>query len=156
MNIDEATNFNNLWARLGSYWNFLNFDLLEHVINKFGSEILKQKMESYKHELQFFRKATRLCDFMKCWPVLGETPPETELKEFVAKMKHDWDNCTLEDLEKLKGAITRKFFLPEFALLLKQIKEGCVVITWLMPEPFVKALQETIEGTSSEFFIEHN
>ena len=155
MNIDEGTKFNNLWARLGSYWNFLNFDLLEHVINKFGSEILKQKMESYKHDLQSFRKATRLCDFMKCWPVLGETPPETELREFVAKMKRDWDNCTLEDLEKLKGAITRKFFLPEFALLLKQIKEGCVVITWFLPEPFLKALQETIQSTSSEFFIKH-
>ena len=152
MNIDQGTTFNNLWARLGSYWNFLNFDLLEHIINKFGSEDLKQKMKSYKHDLQSFRKATRLRDFIDCWPVQGETPPEAELREFVAKMKHDWDNCTLEDLDKLKGVITRKFFLPEFALLLKQIKEGCVVITWLIPTSFVKALQE---ATNSEFFMEH-
>ena len=41
MNVDQETTFNNLWARLSSYWNFQNFDLLEHVINKFGSEILK-------------------------------------------------------------------------------------------------------------------
>ena len=80
MNVDQGTTFNNLWARLGSYWNFLNFDLLEHVISKFGSEDLKQKMESYKHDLQSFRKATRLCDFVNCWPVLGETPQRQNSK----------------------------------------------------------------------------
>ena len=155
MNIDQGTTFNNLWARLGSYWNFLNFDLLEHIINKFGSEDLKQKIKSYKHNLQSFRKATKLRDFIDCWPVQGETPPEAELREFVAKMKHDWDNCTLEDLDKLKGVITRKFFLPGFALLLKQIKEVCVVITWLISAPFVKPLQEAIKTTNSEFLMEH-
>ena len=79
MNIDQGTTLNNLWARLGSCWNFLNFGLLEHIINKFGNEDLKQKMKSYKHDLQSFRKSTRLYDFINCWPVLGETPPETEL-----------------------------------------------------------------------------
>ena len=155
MKMGKETTFDDLWMRLSDYWNFLNFDLLEHVMNKFATKDLKQKIKSYKHDLLCFRKATRLCDFINCWPVQGETPPETELREFVAKMKHDWDNCTLEDLETLKGVITRKFFLPEFALLLKQIKEGCVVITWLIPTPFVKVLQEAIEITSTEFFVEH-
>ena len=87
---------------------------------------------------------------------MHETPPETELREFVAKMKRDWDNCTLEDLDKLNGAITRKFFLPEFALLLK-IKKGCVEVICLLPELFLKALQETITSSkkSSDFFKEH-
>ena len=124
MKVDPETTFDDLWAKLSKYWNFLNFDLLEHVVSIFGSEELMHKTESYKCDLQSFRKATRLCDFIDCWPVQGQTPPETELQEFVAKMKHDWDDCTLEDLEKLKGVITRKFFLPEFALLLNQIKDG--------------------------------
>ena len=143
-----------LWARLGNYWDFLNFDLLEHVINKFGSAGLKYKMESYKDDLQSFRKSTRLCDFIDCWPVRGQNPPEMELREFVVKAGHHWDNCTLEDLEKLKGVITRKFFLPEFVLRLREIKEGCITITWLIPVPFVKVLQEAIESTNSEFFME--
>jgi len=155
MKMDKEATFDEIWEKLTDYWNFLNFDLLEYIVDKFHIDHLKQEMESYEHDLQSFRKATRLCDFIDCWPVKGQTPPETELREFVAKMKHDWDNCTLEDLESLEGVITRKFFLPEFALLLKQIKEGCVVITWLIPTPFVKALQEAIKGTNSEFFMEH-
>ena len=108
MKIDPAMTFDDLWAKLNNYWNFLNFDLLEHIVSIFGSEELKQKMESYKHDLQFFRKATRVCDFISCWPVRGQTPPKKEVRKFVAKMKHDWDNCTLEDLETLRGVITRK------------------------------------------------
>ena len=155
MKIEPATTFDDLWAKLNNYWNFLNFDLLEHIVSIFGSEDLKQKMESYKHDLQSFRKSTRLCDFISCWPVRGQTPPKRELRKFVAKMKHDWDNCTLEDLETLKGVITRKFFFPKFAFRLRKIKRGCIAITWLIPVPFVKDLQEAVETTSSDFFMEH-
>ena len=79
MNADQGTHFSYLWVKLGNYWNFLNFDLLEHVVSKFGNENLECKMESYKCDLQSFRKATRLCDFIDCWPVQNETPPEREL-----------------------------------------------------------------------------
>ena len=152
---DRGTHINDLWKKLGSYWNFLNFDLLEHVVSGFGSEELKKKMESYESDLQSFRKATRLCDFIACWPVRGQTPPESELREFVAKVDYHWDHCTLEDLDMLEGVITRKLFLPKFTLRLRGIKPGSVIIMWLIPAPFVKGLQEAIESTSSEFFMEH-
>ena len=109
---------------------------------------------SYKCDLQSFQRVTRLCDFIDCWPVQGEAP-ETDLREFVAKMKHDWNNCTLEDLDKLKGAITCKIFIRKFALWLRDIKKGCITVTWLIPPPFVKGLQEALESTSNEFFVEH-
>ena len=120
-NIDKETHLNNLWARLGIYWNFLNFDLLEHVVNKFGSEDLKHKMKLYKCDLQSFRRITRVCHFIDCWPVQGEAP-ETDLQEFVAKMKQDWGTCALEDLDEIKGVITSKFFIPKFALWLQTLK----------------------------------
>ena len=151
LKIDEETTFDNLWMKLTFYWNFLNFDLLEHVINKFGSEELKQKMESYKHDLQSFRKATRLCVFVNCWPLDSEIP-ETEIREFVTKIELDWENCTLEDIEKKKRVFIRKFLLPEYALQPGEMKKGCTAITWLVPKQFVKALQEDIETTNSEFF----
>ena len=152
---DKGTDLSGLWKRLGSYWNFLNFDLLEHVVSGFGSEDLMKKMESYEFDLQSFRKATRVCDFIACWPVRGQTPPESELREFVVKVDFQWDHCTLEDLDMLEGVITRKFFLPKFALRLREFKPGSVIIMWLIPAPFVRGLQEAIESTSSEFFMEH-
>ena len=152
--IDQGTTFDVLWARLNNYWNFLNFDLLEYIVGKYKIENLQCKIKSYVHDLESFRKATRLRDFIDCWPVQGETPPVMDLQEFVIKMNYDWDNCILEDLETLKGAVTRKFFLPEFALQLKEIMKGSIVIAWLIPTPFVMALREAIESTSVVFFME--
>ena len=155
LKIDEETTFDDLWTKLAFYWNFLNFDLLEHVINKFRIENLKHKMESYKDELQSFRKATRLCVFVNCWPLNGEMPPETEFREFVTKIKLDWENCTLEDIETKKRVFIRKFLLPEYALQPGEIKKGCIAITWLVPKQFINCLQEAVETTSSDFFMEH-
>ena len=153
MRIDPGTTLGDLWATLSKYWNFLNFDLLEYVVSKYGTEELKHKMNTYAKDLESFRKSTRLCDFLECWPVKGKAPPETTLRKFVAKMNHDWEKCTLEDLDSLEGAITRKFFLPKFAFHLENIKKGCIAITWLIPAPYVKTLQEAIENTSHDFFM---
>ena len=120
----------------------------------FGSKDLKQNMGSYNRNLQSFRKATRFCDFIDCWPSRVEPPPGKELKEFVTKVGYNWEDCTLEDLDMLQGVIIRKFFLPQFALRLKEIKPGSIIITWLIPVPFEKAVLETIQSTSSEFFVE--
>ena len=88
MKMSKEATFDEIWEKLTDYWNFLNFDLLEYVVDKFDIDQLKQKMESYEHDLQSFWKATRLCDFIDRWPVQGETPPDAELREFVAKMGH--------------------------------------------------------------------
>ena len=154
LKINEETTFDDLWMKLAFYWNFLNFDLSEHVINKFRIEDLKQKMKSYKDELQSFRKATRLCVFVNCWPLNGEMPPETKFREFVTKIKLDWENCTLEDIETKRRVFIRKFLLPEYALQLGEIEKGCIAITWLVPATFVNALQKDIKGTTSELFSE--
>ena len=100
MKMDKEATFDEIWEKLTDYWNFLNFDLLEYIVDKFDIEELKQKIEFYEHDLQLFRKATRLCDFINCWPVRGEPSLGTQLdlRDFIAKMKHDWDSCTLEDL----------------------------------------------------------
>ena len=107
-NFDKGTDLNDLWKRLSSYWNFLNFDLLEHVVSKFGSEDLKKEMASYEHELQLFLKATGVCDFFDCLPAGVECLSETELREFVTKVNYDWEKCTLNDLDNLQEVITRK------------------------------------------------
>ena len=145
-------NLYDLWCKLCDYWNFLNFNLLEHVVNKFGSPDLKLKMKSYTCDLQKFRSATRLSDFVDCWPVKGETPPD--LRTFVVKMNLNWERCTLEDLETFKGGITHQLFLPDFMLRLEKIEEGSITVTWLLPAPYVKLSLMAIQSTSIEFFME--
>ena len=154
-NIPPPVTFVNIWTKLNLYWDFLNYELLEHVIINFGSAELKQNMQEYVHELSVFKQTTRLCDFIESWPCRDNEPPEDRLKKVVVKMKHEWSQCTLQDVESFKRALVHKFFLPEFDILLQKAEEGCVCITWLTSPSIATLLQQNLANIATEFFIKH-
>lgn len=146
MKLEPGTTTDDLLCHLSMYWDFLNYGLLEHTINIFGDASLKKGMEDYIDILRTFRVNTKLCDFIDNWPVQGQDPPKADFKRVVIKMKKNWEECTLEDIENFKGTLTRKFFLPDFALLLREAKKGCVSITWYTPAAIAKTLQENLSN----------
>ena len=155
INIPPPVTFEKIWSILNLYCDFLNYGLLEHVIQKCGSENLKQQMQKYIHELSMFKQTTRLCDFIKSWPCRDDGPPEDQLKKVVVKMKHEWSQCTLQDVESFKKALVHKFFLEEFDMFLKKAKMGCVCVTWLTSPSIATLLQQNLANIETEFFNEH-
>ena len=154
-NIPPPVTFENIWSILNLYWDFLNYGLLEHVINKCGSEELKQKMQEYVDKLSTFKQTTRLCDFIESWPCRDDGPPEDRLKKVVVKMKHEWSQCTLQDVESFKKALVHKFFLPEFDIILQNVERGCVCVTWLTSPSIATLLQQNLANIETEFFKKH-
>ena len=154
-NIPPPVTFENIWSILNLYWDFLNYGLLEHIINKCGSEDLKQQMQEYVHQLSAFKQTTRLCDFIESWPCRDDGPPEDLLKKVVVKMNHDWSQCTLQDVESFKKALVHKFFLPEFDILLQKAERGCVCVTWLISPSIATLLQQNLANIEAEFFKKH-
>ena len=154
-NITPPETFAKIWSILNLYWDFLNYGLLEHVIKQCGSECLKQQMQEYVRQLSAFKKTTRLCDFIESWPCRDDGPPEDRLKKVVVKMKHEWSQCTLQDIESFKKALVHKFFLPEFDILLQKAERGCVCVTWLTSPSIATLLQQNLANIETEFFKEH-
>ena len=112
-------------------------------------------MQEYVHELSVFKQTTRLCDFIESWPCRDEGPPEDCLKKVVVKMKHEWSQCTLQDMESFKKALVHKFFLPEFDILLQKAERGCVCVTWLTSPSIATLLQQNLTNIETEFFKKH-
>ena len=154
--ITKDTTVLKVWMRLSTYWNFLNYPLLEKVVIKFGDEELKTDMEDYKKELKEFRCRTRLCDFAKYSITINVNLSEQNLKKLTIKLHQHWETCTLEDLEKLTGKITQKFFLPSFTMSLSEMEQACIIVTWAVPAMIAVSLKENIENTNmGEFCKEH-
>ena len=145
--VDEKDTVLDIWIQLNSYWNFLNYHLLQHVLVKFKNAELQSRMDKYMEQIQKFSRKTLLCDFVKSWPVCGDTPPVNHLRKFVVKSKKDWNTCTLEELDRLKGNLTRRLFLPKFAMILEDVSEGCVSVTYSVPASLVAHLQAEIKNT---------
>ena len=154
-NIPPPETFAKIWSILNLYWDFLNYGLLEHVINQCGSEGMKQEMQDYVHELSLFKQRTRLCDFIKSWPYRDERPPERYLKEVVLKMEKEWSQCTLQDVESFKAALVQRLFLPKYDMLLQTAIEGCVCVTWLTSPSTATELQQNLANIEPEFFKKH-
>ena len=154
-NIPPPVTIVNIWCILNLYWDFRNYGLLEHVISNFGSEDLKQQMQNYVDELSTFKQTTRLCDFIESWPCRDDGPPEVRLKKVVFKMRHEWSQCTLQDVESFKKSLVHKFFLPEFDILLQTAERGCVCVTWLTSPSIATLLQQNLANIETEFFKKH-
>ena len=154
MNIQPPETFWKIWSILNLYWDFLNYGLLEHVINKCGSEGLKQQMQAYAHQLSIFKQTTRLCDF-ESWPCREDGPPEDYLKKVVVKMRHEWSQCTLHDVESFKKVLVHKFFLPEFDILIQKAERGCVCVIWLTSPSIATLLQQNLVNIETEVFKKH-
>ena len=154
-NIPPPVTYEKIWATLNTYWDFLNYGFLEHVINKCGSQDLNRQMQQYVSELSIFKERTRLCDFIESWPCRNESPAEHCLKKVVVKMRHEWSQCTLHDVESFKKALVHKFFLPDFDILLQKAERGCVCVTWLTSPSVATLLQQNLANIETEFFKKH-
>ena len=143
-----------IWMDLSPYLNFLNYEILQHILQKFKDENLQKAMDQYITQIKAFFKTTRLCEFFKCWPVHGIPLPEQDLPFVDIKTTKDWNTCTLEDLDKLRGSLARKLLLPKFALILQDASNGSVTVTYSIPPCLVVHLQADIKNTDLKEFVD--
>ena len=143
-----------IWMNLSHYMNFLNYEILEHILKMFKNKYLKGKMDEYSKKMKRFFKATRLCTFLNYWPVRGKTPFKEELHHFLTvKTTKNWNTCTLEELDNTRESLARKLLIPNFALI-QEANEGCVSITFSIPPSLVARLQDVIKNTEPKAFVD--
>ena len=142
----------NIWPILNLYWDFLNYGFLEHVINKCGSENLKQQMQKYVDELSAFKQKTLLCDLCN---IIGDDRRLKDCKKVVVKIQKEWSQCTLQDVELFKKDLIDKLFLPDYAMLFREAGEGCISVTWLTSPPIATLLQQNLKNIETEIYKKH-
>ena len=142
-------------VKLNYYLNFLNYGLLQHILDKFKNKELQKRMDEYKVKLSNFFKLTHLRDFIECWQQHRCQPPVEGLHKFIElKTKKKWETCTLEDIENLKDRLATKLFLPKFILVLEKANEGCLAVTYTIPFSIVSQIQTVIKEIELCVFVD--
>ena len=141
----KASNLQEIFMYLNLYWNCFNYTLLQEIVNRYGSENLKKQMKSYDSDMQQFFQKTTVADFIPYCKGLQrfEKIPEgfIEVKTAINKPITE---ITLLELEELRHRHTSSCQLPNFALILYDLKEGCVEVTWLVATELEKELKEAL------------
>lgn len=137
-------------------WNFFDYQVLEHIIEKLGSDLVKDSMRRYTAHFKEFEENTSLSSFFESWPGRSQT-----LKGYVqvtATINSSLLSYTVVQINKLRQFICKKYLPPlsQYAMLYyKPLRENGQV-TWILPSGQAKALKQAIEQPGVSDFLEKN
>ena len=116
--IENKINLRRLFNLLNTVWNFLDYHILEYIINTFGSKRLKKSMIQYVSDLENFKRHTTLYNFAQCFP--GRQKKPLGYVKVPAELHLDPKTCTLDKLDELRKDMQGKFFpsLSKYIIML--------------------------------------
>ena len=154
--IDEIFGIFNL-----SIWGYLNYGLLQHLVEIYGDEKLQQRMLKYTTSVESFRNETTLKVFWKASPDMKKCPEiaiklRERLKLITFKHGNLDDTTTLNDIEKYHQDLAQEYSFPDFTIILADIEKGCVASTWLVPPSLAAKLADEKRRGNGGFLERHN
>ena len=131
------------------YWDYLNTDILEHIITEFSLPSQTQ-LEDYKRQQQQFMEQTTVEEFCEAEGDRRHIDPPPAYVKLISQ--HKWEPPTyLKKVDDFRETFALKYDLRESAVILVGMRGGSVVITMMVPETVVAM----VNSTGTEFFKEH-
>ena len=135
----DTDDLRELFFEVNQYSGYLNYTLIEYLIEEFGTDILKTRMKEYASDVQRFRRTTPLALFSKARPRCPMSRIPQGFKELVTTHYFPPD-ATLEDVEEFRLRLAPQYNLHIFALWLYSVQIGSIVLTWLVPKCFTDSI----------------
>ena len=142
------------WLTINGFWSFLNFYLLERLVDRYGNNALKTSVNAFKQDMERFKLDMKLVDFLPAWSGRSPHIPASGFEPIILRVNKDWSNCTLADVARLEGFIESRFLINRFLLRFANGHSGSVVIMWLAPSHAIAFLKEMIMAVGTESFTE--
>ena len=139
--------------------SFVDFEMLDIIVEQYGSHYLESMMKSYCSYMSVFTKHLTAERLINLQAVHSEHPPNI-LKTECRIMKQPSD-YSLEDVESLKDTLCTEldFNTFTFAMILNNIRSpisGSFSVSWLVPTCFTSDLIESVSHINSAFYVRNN
>ena len=137
--IKRAKTVSEIFVILSAYWNYLNLEHLEYIIDLYGTSDDKERLKSYKEELYKFckRRIFELPLPESCSGNGSALSPKQE--KFNVKFDVH-KNTTCEDICEMKRIIAGILHVRPAVLNIVRVDAGCVQITFLIPKFVAKEI----------------
>ena len=134
----DADNHYELFGSMNFYWGYLSYHLLDHLIQEFKIDNLKEEMKAYKQDIHEFIRRTSLVTFCQLQKRRRVDPPPG-FRKVIAE--HHWpDTVTLEVVEAFRQEYACEYGLRKCAMMLVSCEIGSFLVTWFVPESVVERL----------------
>ena len=153
--IKQSKNLIELTEQCRNHWSWSRYSLLQLIVKKSGSPEAKLELQKFKRTVLIRQK---LKDLEKSCSRDGKGCPEG-FQSMVVIVDEDYDDITVEQLERVEKFINEVTLIPRPAMLIEGIrKENSVLIKWWIPTeavPFVVmlALQKKEQFLRQSYFL---
>ena len=149
--LNEQKNINELFCRLNPLLSFIDYALLEHIINKFGSDQLKKAIAAYGSDIQVFMQQTTIQQLMDHLPGQPEIPQNFELIK--AKICKDAKKCTIAEINQLRRRLCCEIKLSEIVFHIISLEDSnSFIISFIVPSVVLPDVIKSARKLDNSFF----
>ena len=117
-NVTETQSWGTTFLQLNPCWDYLNFKLLQNIVEKFGNQQLADSLQAYCRDISGFVKETKVFELVKSLPSgHPHVPAKTCLVKVTFTATGSWKERTMEVFQKFQQAFTHSFCLPDYVLI---------------------------------------
>ena len=122
-----------IFQHLSSSISFMNYDVIEHIIESLGTEMDKSNLKDYKAELkEYCKRRVSECPHNKpCAP--GNTT-------VVIKLDKSLNKIMLSDIDLFRDKLSRILQIESHTLVFLRVEKGCTQITFQIPSVIVDSV----------------
>ena len=124
----EAKNIEKLFAILGRYCNYSNYDIIVLIIKKFGNGDLRVRMLKYCDSIKKFEVSTTAAVYLKA---ISANPDGEICKGFTRmalKINKSTSDCTLHEIRKLKESMAENASVHSYSVYVESLAESSVLV----------------------------
>ena len=151
--IMKANSVDEIFKILDRYWDYTDYALLQHLVERFGEEALKKEMSEYVSALKQFEKETTIQESNTAssssrYRMRKLDESYMYLDKFSRvdlQLYRDPTVDTLYDARQLKESITKRACLEPYAVLLQGVRPSSVTITLMCPRVALELILEALE-----------
>lgn len=129
--IKNAVTINNIIDLISTeYASFLDYDIFQCIVREYRLDEGQEQLQ-YPQYLKAYVEAHKVAEFLEINPALEKYH---SAKELVLKFDIDLSICNLATILDLKNTVADILGMSSLSLRLLNIKQGCVLVTFLIPE----------------------
>ena len=140
----KAKSVDMVLANFSNFWSFINYQLLQKVIKKFGDSTLRTEMAAYVRDFQWFCSITYISDY----PAWSENPPQ-DFSTVVARLRIEAEHCTVAHLLEYRQKIAASADLQPTDFEPTGALPGSVILKLSLPRVLTSLFVESFNRKNS-------
>lgn len=149
--LQNAENIDEIFCSLSVKYSFLNFEVFDKILERYGSEEDRKKF-NYSSCLKAYLECHKVKEFIKLHPLLINSKLQ-KLCDNTKKVVFKLDIKTSETMNTVKEitkSVARILGLQASMVQIEGVRRGCVLVTAVLPASIADALFTTDTVFSSE------